>query len=160
MWLSFTKVDQAIICLSNRPCVMNPCTKWYKLCRVQSASACMCTQNSTDLSDGQGRLPLFPIPRLEAIAATQLTRRRFLTDFWIHQELIWEWFSSRRLIRHFKIRCCHSYGMWAQWIITQSSPFRWGQMNLEGSNLRSGVFFFCFGKKGKKYAWYIYLTSR
>ena len=31
---------------------------------------------ATDLSDGQGSLPLFPIPRFEAIAATQLTRRR------------------------------------------------------------------------------------
>ena len=38
------------------------------------------TQNFTDLSDDQGNLPFWPIPRLEAIAATQLTRRRFLPD--------------------------------------------------------------------------------
>lgn len=34
----------------------------------------------TDLRDDQGNLPFWPIPRLEAIAATQLTRRRFLPD--------------------------------------------------------------------------------
>lgn len=38
------------------------------------------TENFTDLRDDQGNLPFWPIPRLEAIAATQLTRRRFLPD--------------------------------------------------------------------------------
>ena len=73
--IKFTKVDQASDYLSIKSFMCKD--SMYK---VQSASACMCTQNSTDLSDGQGSLTLFPIPRLEAIAATQLTRRRFLTD--------------------------------------------------------------------------------